>query len=157
MFHKLFIYLTLLRNYFKNRFHFLVTAFLKMILNEHMRRVIFIASLHAQIKDIRQPDKDVLEKLGNVMSLSLKYKEAPELAMYVSGRIWKKPVSISCHTGICFHIEDLKDIGMINLNAEQMRIIADQILKVIPDWLRYGSNRMMKKDVMKLLGNLQAI
>lgn len=135
----------------------IVNSVLKFFLNGHMRRIVLISSLHAQIKGVKQPDSDILEKLSDVMSFGLKYKEAPEIAMYVSGRIWHNPINISCHSGVCFEIKDLKDINKINLNYTQMRIVSDQILKSIPEWLKYDSNRNMKRDVMKLLVNLQAI
>lgn len=124
-------------------------------LNPGTKRMIFISTLAGYLKQYNQSDPIMLNKLNELFSLSGSPK-ALEYPMTFHSKIWGK-----------FDIEKLNcigvdcklpsDISSTRLAFSQRRRIAQELVKFVPDWLRYGSLTVMQNDVILLLNNLASI
>jgi len=123
---------------------------LKSTVPNHTKKIIMLSSVAARIRDTTDPDRDIAAKLNHVLALS-NDDDALLLPMQLSRRIWSSPIQINCSTKAESEFKDLNDFHLMPLSSTQIRIVSDQIVKNTPDWLRYGSNREMKKDVLKVL------
>lgn len=118
------------------------------VLSKENKRMIFLASLTAFIKDVHEPDAVMLAKINEMFSLS-ENNNALKFPMKVSPRIWGE-----------FDLTDLQRIGVKDNLSEicnqrlvmsQKRMIARHVMKHTPMWLRYQSNRVMVDEIVKLL------
>lgn len=131
----------------------LVRAVGKMLPNR-TKKLILLSSLHAKINSVSRPDRAIARKLNQTMALSTSY-DALLFPMQLGTRFWKSSISVECGGINQIKIEDLGDIALTRLTKAQMRIVSDQILKIVPDWLMYGSKRQMKQDLTKMLASYQ--
>ena len=135
-----------------------IGSMLGRFLTPRAKRLIFLSSLTAYIKDVHDPDNATLEKINEMFSLS-ENTSALKFPMQVSTRIWGgfdtaelKYAGVNCST--------LSEVGSQKLAISQMRIVANRLIKYMPDWLRYESNESMRQDIFKLLntsGSLQTL
>jgi len=130
----------------------LFSRILGKVLSKQNKRMIFLASLTAFIKDIHEPDAVMLAKINEMFSLS-ENNEALKFPMKVSPRIWG-----------AFDLSDLQRIGVTEnlsevcnqrLGMSQKRMIARYVVKNTPAWLRYHSNRVMVDETVKLLNSTE--
>lgn len=118
------------------------------VLSKKTKRMIFLASLTAFIKDIHEPDAVMLAKINEMFSLS-ENNEALKFPMRVSPRIWGEFDLSDLHRiGVK---ENLSEVCNQRLVMSQKRMIARHVMKNTPMWLRYHSNRVMVDEVVKLL------
>lgn len=130
-------------------------GFLNRSLTKDNKRMIFLTSLTAFIKDSKNPDDLVLEKLNELFSLS-KDPNVLRGPMMLHPRIWD-----------AFSMTDLRDKGITcttlsklepqTMSMSQFRILANHLIRYAPEWLRYDSATNMRNDIYKLLRNTQAL
>lgn len=125
----------------------------KMLPNR-TKKLILLSSLHAKINSVSKPDRAIAKKLNQTMALSTSY-DALLFPMQLGNRFWKSSISVECGGNNHIKIKDLGDIAFATLSKAQMRIVSDQILKIVPDWLMYASKRQMKQDLTKMLASYQ--
>lgn len=133
----------------------LFTWLLGKMLPDQIKRMIFLSSLAAYVRNLNQPDIETLEKLNEILLLS-NNAEALRLPMEISSKIWGK-----------FNIEQLKSAGasfdeennlsMQGLQKSQMRIVANRLIDHMPKWLKYQSKEGTRQDIYKLFLSLDLI
>ena len=121
---------------------------LKKILPAAIKRLVFLSSLAAYVRDVKNPDQEMLEKLNEVLMLSSD-PQALKLPMQINSVIWGK-----------FNMDDIKVIGdqkhssdslsMSGLQRSQTRIMANRLIDYMPEWLRYQSKEKMRQDIYRL-------
>lgn len=131
-----------------------VVMFLDNVLPNRMKRLILLSSLYAKINSVSEPDKAIALKLNQVLSLS-KSHEALLFPMQLGNRLWRDSIKVECGNSKSLKINSFSEIAIASLTRTEMRIVSDQILKTIPQWLKYGSNRQMKQDLTILLSSYQ--
>ena len=130
------------------------TGFLNTVLSSENKRIIFLSSLTAFLRDTSDPDRQTLERLNEIFRLSSQ-PDALRFPMIAQKRIWK-----------AIDIKDIQVPGITVGNecvdgkrppVAQLRILANQVLDQCPDWLRYGSKSQMRKEVISLLSKMDQI
>lgn len=110
---------------------------------EPTKRLIFLASFSARLKDQDSFDSETLRKLNEVMTLA-KNEQLINLPCAWSKVIWR---------GRVLHDIASKEVLATNFSKERLQQLADRILEATPSWLRYGSPEAMRRDVARLLDN----
>ena len=132
----------------------LLGRLLARLLPTTTKRMIFFSSFTAYIRDIHDPDAVLCSKLNDMFSLS-ENANALKFPMKVSPRIWGD-----------LNVEGLNRIGIrdnLILGADEKlamakkRIIAKHVVKEMPSWLQYDSNRAMTADIVRLLTTAENI
>lgn len=107
------------------------------------KRLIFLASFSARMKNERQFDNDTLEKLNKLMVLS-NSDSALKLPIHLSKVIWNGRTL----NDIC-----ADSFAEGPLSTDRVAVAAEQIVNRMPNWLRYGRRNDIVADVKKLLLN----
>lgn len=132
----------------------LLGRLLQRLLPTTTKRMIFFSSFTAYIRDIHNPDAVLCAKLNDMFSLS-ENANALKFPMKVSPRIWGD-----------LNVEGLNRIGIRDslvlgsdekLAMAKKRIIAKHVVKEMPSWLQYDSNRAMTADIVRLLTTAENI
>lgn len=119
-----------------------VVTLLGASLSERTKRLIFLASFSARIKDPNTFDSETLHKLNQVMALASK-EEAINLPVHLSRAIWR---------GRTIHdIADKEVLSSSTFTKERLQQLADRVLEAMPPWLRYGPDNVIRDDVARLL------
>lgn len=137
-------------------FHRATIGVLNTLLPDRIKRMIFISSLAAHIKEVSNPDKVLIGKLNKLLELSSS-DGALKLPMSAHQRIWHnlEPNTIYASTRQSDSpLTSLSELQSHRLPPQQLRIVSEQIIKFTPDWLRYGSNRQIRSDLMRLFSNM---
>lgn len=131
--------------------------FLNDFLPNRIKRLIFLSSFLAYIQGNRNPDEELVYKLNQLLHLSHNSKSAmvPPL---LNERIWAGVVSRDkpvAGTGVV--LSRLHEIQDYKILTSQARTVSDNIIKNTPNWLKYGSNKQMRSDLVKLLTNVNQL
>lgn len=129
--------------------------FLGSVLSPSAKRMIFLSSLAAHLKNVNNPDRDLLEKLNELMSLS-KDSSALRLPMLMQARIWDS-FDVSEIKQLNAPVKTLAEVPGSRLSMAQLRILSIRIIRHIPKCLHYDSTEMMRQDIFKLVKNSQAL
>lgn len=125
------------------------------VLPNTVKRMIFMSSLAAYLRDIDQPEDEVLRKLNSVLRLSSDYR-AMRFPIVFHSYIWDSfDTCTITDKGIACNSDTLKGFRLVGLSKPQARIVADKIIDYIPDWLRYASKNQTRKDVYRLFVTLE--
>lgn len=125
-------------------------------LPRHYKRSLFISSVYGLIKETKDPNTVNLEKLNKLLSMDCS-REGISKSLSVTSLIWhnlESHSSIPCTSGnFCLH--DLSQPQKI----EELKVDAavSMILKNIPSWLSYGSEKLMKHDLYVLINNINKV
>lgn len=127
-----------------------ICGFLSLVLSSKTKRLIFIATLFAGIKNITELDKRSLQKFNELLKLS-EIDEAIGLPMMFGNSLWRRKLP----EGIFVVYQkravlQLSEVDNNNLSQAQLRIVANTIINQTPGWLMYGSRRTMRVDLMQL-------
>lgn len=131
--------------------------FLNDFLPNRIKRLIFLSSLLAYIQGTKNPDEELVCKLNQLLQLSHSSKSAMVPSM-LNERIWAGVVSRDkpvANTGVV--LSRLHEIQDYKILTHQARTVSDNIIKNIPYWLKYGSNKQMRSDLVKLLTNVNKL
>jgi hypothetical protein len=111
-------------------------------LPERTKRLMFLASFSAQLKDPKEMNGELLHKLNVLLSLSVD-DNALKLPVHLSHAIWRN--------------RPLEPGVRLSLKAESLQdraySISRKVVAAMPSWLRYGDDASMSKDVVDLLHN----
>lgn len=129
-----------------------LARFIDWVLPIRIKRLIFISTLFAGIKNITDPSDTHLHKLNDLMKLS-EIDQAIGLPMCFGNWLWKKRLP----EGIFLRYQkdsvlQLCEINNKELSDVEMRIIANTVINRTPAWLLYTSRRKMRDDLIQLLG-----
>jgi hypothetical protein len=119
-----------------------VVAFIGQSLPSDTKRIVFLASLSARLKETSTFDNETLAKLNTLISLGKNTQIQTEMGVCISKAVW--------------HGRGTKEILGVNLETAALPKtpapgIVENIMSKMPAWLRYGSDEEIKRDVVKLL------
>ena len=128
-----------------------IATFVRRFMPKKTKRLVFISTLFAGIKDIQETSPEHLQCLNELMGLC-EIKEAISLPMFFGAMLWKKKLP----EGIFLHYRknpplQLCEINNKELSEVEMRVIANTIINHTPCWLLYTSRRKMRDDLVLLL------
>lgn len=106
--------------------HRLLTRLLRVGLPRYGKRLLFIVSLFAGLKQLSPTEVVDLEVLNEKMALA-SCAEALEIPVLFSKRIWK------------------------NCNLDPRSTGADQVVNAMPSWLQYGDSAKMLEDARTVI------
>lgn len=115
--------------------------FLVKHLPNHLKRLVFLASISGAATGVREPDDEFISKLNSLMSLSESGDSALKLPIYISNVIWKYRGNIEQEISV------LKD-PMSGCDARKECI--DKIINHTGSWLKYGESELIAKDMTTL-------
>lgn len=126
-------------------------SFLGRYLPRRTKRLMFLASFFARVKEGQgnPPNYDgpILEKLNKLMSLS-NSDAALKLPVHLSKAIWHgKTFSEICGEPILVE----------QITPDLIERASKQIIKAMPQWLRYGRPEDIERDVKQLLVHRQIL
>jgi hypothetical protein len=115
--------------------------FLGTHLQRRTKRLIFLASFSARVKDEQVFDDPTLEKLNELMKLGAD-DAALKLPIHLSKVIWRGKT-----------IEDICGDTVLRsqLTPDTLDAAVERIVSAMPAWLRYGRQGDVQKDLKKLL------
>lgn len=117
--------------------------------------MMFLSSLAAYVKGIKNPPLAALERLNNLMALSSNVN-ALLFPIEIKSKIWANMSSedLEKHLGCNKTFQELK-VG--DFNVAQKRILTSMIINKAPKCLLYGSNNSIRKDIYKMFDNLDSV
>lgn len=110
---------------------------------ERTKRLIFLASFSARLRDQDSFDRETVHKLNEVMALASN-EQSINLPVHLSKVIWRDRV-----------IHDLatKDVlSTPNFSKEGLQDLVERVLEAMPAWLRYAEGKM-REDIVRLLNH----
>lgn len=133
----------------------LTSWLLNRVLPDPIKRMIFLSSLAAYIRNLDEPDKELLQKLNEILLLSSN-AEALRLPMEIHSKIWGKfdTNRLRCDGINCSNMRDFKLEG---LPKSQMRIVANRLIDYMPSWLKYHSREGIRQDIYRLFLGLDLV
>lgn len=131
--------------------------FLEEFLPSKIKRMIFLSSFLAYVQGTKSPDEVLVRKLNQLLQLSRNDKSAmaPQL---INQRIWAGIISRDepvGNTGVT--LCNLAEVQDYKIFTSQARSVSDRIIKNTPQWLKYGSNKQIRDDLMELLTNINKL
>ncbi len=107
-----------------------------------MKRLLFLASLSAQLKAPQEINGEMLHKLNKILELSSD-DAALRFPVYISRAIWRnRPLDL----GVEVNIKTLHE-------PRDVRGLGARVVSVMPQWMRYDDEGKMAQDVGQLLHN----
>lgn len=131
--------------------------FLGEFLPNKIKRMIFLSSFLAYVQGTKSPDEVLVRKLNQLLQLSRNDKSAmaPQL---INQRIWAGIISRDepvGNTGVT--LCKLTEVQDYKIFTSQARSVSDRIIKNTPEWLKYGSNKQIRDDLIELLTNINKL
>lgn len=111
-------------------------------LSERIKRLIFLASFSARLKDRTTFDNATLVKLNEVMVLC-STEAAIQLPVHLSKAIW--------HGKTISEIVDQAAYTPKASAQERLQYMVSRVLVTCPEWLRYESESKMREDLVRLI------
>lgn len=134
-----------------------VCSFLGWLLSNKMKKLIFISTLFAGIKNITEPSDRVLRKLNQLFRIS-GIDEAIGLPMVFGKALWSKKLPQSVFLEYQKRpVSSLCEIDKKVLSNAEKRVVANTIINRTPHWLIYGSRHTMRSDIVELFAVLPKI
>lgn len=126
------------------------------ILPNRTKRLIFVGSLIAHIQNCNTADKALISKLNTLLHLCGD-ENALMLPMQLHQKIWRNVNIDQLFEDKGFQVND--DNGLLAINqskytSKKIRTLSEDIIKIMPNWLKYSSNNRMRQDLITLLFNI---
>jgi len=119
------------------------TALLSLLLPNRTKRMLFLTSFFAQIKEGSEGvDAETLAKLNKAMSL-VKREDSLNIGIQLNRAIWNGKSSKE----LC-----LDELHQRELTPMTLRHICTDVIKAMPGWLRYAPEPAIREDLVKLFG-----
>lgn len=128
---------------------------LTKVLPDRIKRLVFLSSLAAYVRDFDQPDDDTLYKLNEILSLSTN-ADALKLPMYIHTRIWGS-FDVSRLKSCGLELKTMKNIRLDQMEQSQMRVVANRLIDYAPSWLRYQTKEYTRQDIYHLFLGLYVV
>lgn len=123
------------------------------LLPRRMKRLIFVSSFIAHLRNTTDPDRDLLSKINKLLSLSNR-DEALLLPIQLHQQIWSKVFLKEVFQEKSINFDDISQIASFKFHKPQIRTLSEEIIKVIPSWLMYGSRNQVKNDLVCIFENM---
>lgn len=111
------------------------------MLPSNMKRIMYLASLAAIVKETTVPEKALIAKLNDVLKLSTVDENSLKLPIYLSKLIWQS-------NGV-FKVE-IDTLKNCEGDDEQAIVSANRIAESTPPWFIYDSPKIMSRDLIAL-------
>lgn len=134
----------------------LTARILGHVLPRRMKRLIFVSSFIAHIKNSTNPDKELLSKINKLLMLSSS-DEALLLPVQLHQQIWHKVVLKDVLSEKNIEIDDISQIASYSFKKPQIRTLSEEIIRVIPNWLMYGSKTQIRSDLICIFQNMDTL
>ena len=108
------------------------------------KRLIFLASLTALIKNTTAISHETLKRLNELMAVA-QDERAMQLPVELSHGIW-------CGKNIC-EVCQRESLEVKTLSTAAILDIAGRIYEAMPMWLRYGRESDIQGDIIRILDN----
>jgi len=129
-------------NRFTNAIRSGLAGMLGQHLSERTKRILFLASFSAQLKDPSEFDDEMRHKLNQMLELSSD-DNALKLPVHLSHAIWRnRPFELGVRLS-------LKNESV----QERAHLLGKKVMEAMPKWLRYGDDKRMLGDLEQLLRN----
>lgn len=115
-------------------------ALLSLLIPDRGKRMVFLASFFASMKEGGDVDVETLAKLNRAMSLA-KRDDSLGLAVQLNRAIWNGRSSKE----LC-----LDGLNQQSMTPARLRLICTNVIQAMPDWLRYGDESVIREDLVKL-------
>lgn len=123
------------------------TGFLHRHVPNRTKRLIFVTSLSARLKDTQTLDNATLAKLNQVMVLS-HTEDAMKLPVQLSRAIWNGKSAREIFNA---------DLPKEMLCRGRIKELASAAIAAMPAWLHYGEPNEIEYDVSRLLNNSNTV
>lgn len=121
------------------------------MLPNKLKRLLFLSTFFAYMQDNDKPDREMVCRINQLLTLTNNENSAMP-PNFVQKRIWSKIIPRDEPIGESgLKLCELTEIADIEVYKVQARYITNRIINNIPPSLRYGSNREIGSDLMKLL------
>lgn len=131
----------------------LTARILGAILPRRMKRLIFVSSFIAHLRNTNNPDRQLLAKINKLLVLTSN-DEALLFPIQLHQRIWDKVELKDVLNGKSITVDDSSQISSYRFRKPQIRILSEEIIKIIPSWLMYGSKNQIRSDLICIFENL---
>lgn len=130
-------------------FRGLVCKFLDKTLPPKVKRLIFISSITGYLREIHTPESALAERLNNLMNIGNR-SNALLLPIMFNSKIWCNfnPTTELKLKGIIY--KDLIKFNNPKTSMKDLRILSNMFITNSPIFLRYGSKKMMRNDLIHL-------
>lgn len=118
-----------------------VIQYLVNRLPSHLKRIIFLASITAVAKDVKEADDEFISKLNELMQLSNSGNNALKLPIYINKLIWSHKECIQ---------EELDALTSPVCDPQSRQHCVDRINQFTPSWLKYADQDTIIGDLNKL-------
>lgn len=120
--------------------NFLIKSVIK-ILDSRMKRLVYITSLAAVIKNNKDLDTQILGKMNSVLNLANTELKSLKLPALVCDKIWTNQSIIK---------DDIKYLKENNVNNKSCIDKVKNIIKCTPSWLKYDNEDKIFEDIISL-------
>lgn len=128
-----------------------ISPFLSQKISARVKRMVFLSSVVGLLENITTPDKEMLEKLNAVLKLAHN-QDAIALPIYVHSWLWKE-----CDVNTCVEIDGqsvpLFKLLETKMSGEGFKKVAAYLMNIAPNWMVYGSEQVIAKDLELLFDN----
>ena len=131
------------------------SRFLNWLLPDKIKRMIFLSSLAAYIRDLQKPDKETLKKLNEILLLCSN-EEALRFPIEIHSKIWGR-FDIECLQQSGIDVSNMREFHTRGLAKSEMRIVANRFIDYMPVWLKYQSKESIRQDIYRLFLGLEVI
>lgn len=132
----------------------LTARLLGKLLPNRIKRLIFISSFIAHIKNTKNPDKHLLSKINRLFSLS-RDDDAMLLPFKLQERIWHTVALKEVLQEKSIVTDNISQVADYRFVKPQIRTLSEDIIKIIPGWLKYGSNNQIRSDLIIVFKNTE--
>lgn len=123
-------------------FERLIGSLLNGALKPKTKRQMFLASLAALFKGSDTFDRETFEKLNKALALSESDENALGVPVVLSKAIWHGKTSVEIAG---------TDVMQGEISEARAQQIVNQVMSMVPSWLRYGKEGEMEKDLSTML------
>jgi hypothetical protein len=123
-------------------------------LPRRIKKLIYVSSLLAYLKDLDDSNIEVIRKLNNIFHIAA-FPDTLKLPIRWKSTIWQ-----DLNTEEVLYIHNgqsitFKQISEVILSDSDRSNIASRLFELTPNWLKYGQSDSMKKDLENILLHLK--
>ena len=129
---------------------------LDKVLPDNVKRLIFISSITGYLRDIQTPESALAERLNNLMNMGNR-SNSLLVPIMLNSKIWcdfdpEKELKLK---GLVY--ADLIKFKEGNTSMKDLRILSNVFIDNSPHFLRYGSKKEMRNDLIHLFKNIKGL
>ena len=114
---------------------------LNKFLPDNVKRLIFISSITGYLRDIQTPESALAERLNNLINMVNRSNFDPDKELKLKGLVYA----------------DLIKFKEGNTSMKDLRILSNVFIDNSPHFLRYGSKKEMRNDLIHLFKNIKGL